>query len=72
MNKFATNSMDDAKIVVGDLSQIYIGLLQDMQIEVSTHYGFDKGTLAIRIMWYGDVAVAEPKHLCLMNVKQGA
>lgn len=72
MNKFATNSMDDTKIVVGDLSQIYIGLLQDMQIEVSTHYGFDKGTLAIRIMWYGDVAVAEPKHICLMNVKQGA
>ncbi|MCU5070505.1 phage major capsid protein [Bacillus pacificus] len=72
MNKFSTNAMDDAKIIVGDLSQIYIGLLQDMQIEVSTHYGFDKGTLAIRIMWYGDVAVAEPKHLCLMNVKQGA
>lgn len=72
MNKFATNSMSDGKMIVGDLSQIYIGLLQDMQIEVSTHYGFDKGTLAIRIMWYGDVAVAQPKHICLMNVKQGA
>lgn len=68
LNKYATNAVDDKSVIVGDLTQVYIGLLQDMQIEVSTQYGFDKGTLAIRIMWYGDVALAQPKHICLMSV----
>lgn len=68
MNKFATNSIADDKVLIGDLSSIYVGMLQDVSIEVSTQYGFDRGTLAIRIMWYGDVAVAEPKHLALMTV----
>ncbi|MGE7604944.1 phage major capsid protein [Peribacillus sp. NPDC097675] len=68
LNKFATNALDDSKILLGDLSSIYIGMLQDVSIEVSTQYGFDKGTLAIRIMWYGDVVVSEPKKLCLVTV----
>lgn len=68
LNKFATNSIDDTKIILGDLSSIYVGMLQDVNIEVSTQYGFDRGTLAIRINWMGDVIVGEPKKLCLMTV----
>ena len=65
-----TTSMEQDKIFMGDFSQIYIGLLKDMTIDMSLDYGFNKGTLAIRIMWYGDVEVAQPKHLCLMTVQQ--
>lgn len=72
LNKFTTNALTDTEILLGDLSQIYVGMLQDVSVEVSTQYGFSKGTLAIRIMWYGDVAVARPDHLCLMNVTAGA
>lgn len=64
-----TTSMEQDKIFIGDFSQIYIGLLKDITIDMSLDYGFGKGTLAIRIMWYGDVEVAQPKHLCLMTVQ---
>lgn len=64
-----TTSMEQDKIFIGDFSQIYVGLLKDITIDMSLDYGFGKGTLAIRIMWYGDVEVAQPKHLCLMTVQ---
>ena len=64
-----TTSMEQDKIFIGDFSQIYIGLLKDITIDMSLDYGFDKGTLTVRIMWYGDVEVAQPKHLCLMTVQ---
>lgn len=66
-----TTSMEQDKIFMGDFSQIYIGLLKDITIDMSLEYGFGKGTLAVRIMWYGDVEVAQPKHLCLMTVQPG-
>lgn len=68
LNKFSTNAIDDSKIILGDLASVYVGMLQDVNIEVSTQYGFDRGTLAIRINWMGDVIVGEPKKLCLMTV----
>lgn len=64
-----TTSMEQDKIFIGDFSQIYIGLLKDISIDMSLDYGFGKGTLAVRIMWYGDVEVARPNHLCLMTVQ---
>lgn len=64
-----TTSMEQDKIFIGDFSQIYIGLLKDITIDMSLDYGFGKGTLAVRIMWYGDIEVAQPKHLCLMTVQ---
>lgn len=64
-----TTSMGEKQILVGDFTQILIGLLKDITIDMSIDYGFNKGTLAIRIMWYGDVQVAKPKHLCLMTVQ---
>ena len=64
-----TTSMEQDKIFIGDFSQIYVGLLKDITIDMSLDYGFGKGTLAIRIMWYGDIEVAQPKHLCLMTVQ---
>lgn len=64
-----TTSMEQDKIFIGDFSQIYVGLLKDITIDMSLDYGFGKGTLAVRIMWYGDVEVAQPKHLCLMTVQ---
>lgn len=67
-----TTSMEQDKIFMGDFSQIYIGLLKDITIDMSLDYGFGKGTLAIRIMWYGDIEVAQPKHLCLMTVQSEA
>lgn len=71
LNKFATNILDDDKILVGDLSSIYIGMLQDVSIEVSTQYEFNKGVLSIRASWYGDVITAEPKKLCLLSKSIG-
>lgn len=68
INKNSTNQLPNDQILVGDLTQVYVGLLQDMQIEVSTHYGFNKGTVGIRVMWYGDVNVARPNHLALLTV----
>ena len=67
-----TTAMDETQILVGDFTQILVGLLKDITIDMSIDYGFDKGTLAIRIMWYGDVKVAKPKHLCLMTVVAGS
>ena len=67
-----TTSMEQDKIFIGDFSQIYVGLLKDITIDMSLDYGFGKGTLAIRIMWYGDIEVAQPKHLCLMTVQSEA
>ncbi|MGL5714126.1 MAG: HK97 family phage prohead protease [Paraclostridium sp.] len=67
-----TTSMEQDKIFIGDFTQVYIGLLKDITIDMSLEYGFGKGTLAIRIMWYGDVEVAQPKHLCLMTVEDKA
>lgn len=64
-----TTSMEQDKIFIGDFSQIYVGLLKDITIDMSLDYGFGKGTLAIRIMWYGDVEAVQPKHLCLMTVQ---
>lgn len=68
MNEIATNAMTDDKILLGDLSSVYVGMLQNASIEVSTQHGFSRGTLAIRIMFYGDVVVSEPKHLALLSV----
>ncbi len=64
-----TTSMGENQILAGDFTQILIGLLKDITIDMSLDYGFGKGTLAVRIMWYGDVKVAKPKHLCLMTVQ---
>ncbi len=69
-NKFkedVTNAMEENKIFLGDFSQIYLGVLKNISIDISKEYGFGKGTLAVRIMWYGDIAVAQPKHLCLLT-----
>lgn len=71
LTKHATNIMDDNNILVGDLSAIYLGILQNTTVEVSREYGFNKGTVAIRIYWYGDIVVSEPKKLCLLT-KTGA
>ncbi|CAM5194154.1 phage major capsid protein [Lysinibacillus sphaericus] len=71
LTKHATNTMDDDHILIGDLTSIYVGVLQNTTVEVSTQHGFNKGTVAIRIMWWGDINVSEPKKLCLMT-KAGA
>ena len=70
MKKHTTTVLDDKKIFMGDFGQIYTGILQDIRIDMSLEYGFDKGTVAVRIMWYGDVAVAQPKHLCLLSITE--
>lgn len=67
LTKRATNVMDDDHILVGDLASIYLGILQNTTVEVSREYGFNKGTVAIRIYWYGDIVVSEPKKLCLLT-----
>lgn len=67
LNKYATNVMDDENILVGDLTSIYVGILQNTTVEVSREYGFNKGTVAIRVYWYGDIVVSEPKKLCLIT-----
>ena len=67
LTKYATNVMDDNNILVGDLASIYVGILQNTTVEVSREYGFNKGTVAIRIYWYGDIVVSEPKKLCLLT-----
>lgn len=72
LKKHATNVMDDSHMLVGDLSSVYVGILQNTTVEVSKEYGFNKGTVAIRILWYGDVVVSEPKKLCLMTKTVGA
>lgn len=71
LKKHATNALNDDEILVGDLSSIYVGILQNATVDVSTQFGFGRGTVAIRIMWYGDVAVAEPKQLALLTVAEG-
>lgn len=70
MSKHTTTALDDKKIFMGDFGQVYTGILQDIRIDMSLEYGFDKGTVAVRIMWYGDVAVAQPKHLCLLSITE--
>ncbi|CEP38333.1 putative phage capsid protein [[Clostridium] sordellii] len=70
MKKHITTALDDKKIFMGDFGQVYTGILKDIRIDMSLDYGFDKGTVAVRIMWYGDVAVAQPKHLCLLSIAQ--
>lgn len=68
LNKHATNRLDDSNLLLGDLSNIYVGVLEDATMDISTSFGFGRGTLAIRIMFYGDVKVAEPKSLALLTV----
>lgn len=68
LEKHATNRLQDDQLLVGDLANVYVGILQNATMDISTSYGFGRGTLAIRIMWYGDVAVAEPKSLALLEV----
>lgn len=70
-NEDVTTSMEEDKIFLGDFSQVYLGILKNITIDISKEYGFGKGTLAVRIMWYGDVAVAQPKHLCLLTINKG-
>jgi len=70
LNKHATNRLSDDQLLLGDLSNVYVGILQNATMDISTQFGFGRGTLAIRIMWYGDVAVAEPKSLALLNVDE--
>ena len=68
LSKHATNRLSDEQLLLGDLSSVYVGVLQNATMDISTQFGFGRGTLAIRIMWYGDVAVAEPKSLALLEV----
>lgn len=68
LKKHATNALNDDEILIGDLASVYVGILQNATVDVSTQFGFGRGTVAIRIMWYGDVAVAEPNHLALLTV----
>lgn len=68
LNKEVTNAIGDDKMLIGDLSQIYLGLLQGMQLQISTDYGFDRGVVGVRILWYGDVKLAEPKHVGVLTV----
>lgn len=68
LSKHATNVLDDSTLLLGDLANVYVGILQNATMDISTSFGFGRGTLAIRIMWYGDVAVAEPKSLALLTV----
>lgn len=68
LSKHATNKLDDEQLLLGDLASVYVGILQNATMDISTSFGFGRGTLAIRIMWYGDVAVSEPKQLALLTV----
>lgn len=72
LNKQVTNAIGDDKMLIGDLSQIYLGLLQGMTLQISQDYGFERGVVGVRIAWYGDVKVAEPSHVGVLNVTAGA
>lgn len=45
LNKISTNSLKDNEILIGDLSSIYVGMLQDVSVELSTQYALIKGLL---------------------------
>lgn len=66
---FVTTGIPDANLIVGDFSQLLIGLRQAPQMEISTEAdnAFSKHQVLIKLTWRGDWAAAHPDHFTILS-----
>jgi HK97 family phage major capsid protein len=59
LTRFVTSNMPNTDILVGDFSQVILGLRQNAVVEFSLHAGetFQRHQVAFKVTWRGDVAV---------------
>lgn len=75
--RFVTNKLtatggtgqDESTVLVGDFSQLLVGIRSDATIETTTEGGdtFHKHQVGVKITWRGDIAVAQPKAFCAVS-----
>ena len=77
LRQFTTTRLGDSQSLVGDLSNIIVGVRRDVEVAASALAsesgggGFGKDEALIRLTWRGDVAITRPTHLCkLTNISQ--
>ena len=63
VQRYTTNQIDDTKAIIGDFSQLMIGVRSSVQFDRGyADAGFDKDLVAVRVTWRGDIQVARPNH----------
>ena len=58
---------DESLAFVGDFSQLWLGIRQDITVEASRHAGFGKGQVHLRAILRADVAVVRPDFFTVMS-----
>jgi len=69
LSKYVTTSMQDSDMVVGDFSNLYLGLRSGLSFEFSpvAYDSFQKYALAFRVVLRADWQVVRPSHFCLAS-----
>ncbi len=69
LTQFASTNVVTATAVVGDFSQLLLGLRRRPTVEISTQAGntFAKNQIAIRLVWRGDVALLHETAFCSLT-----
>lgn len=69
LSKYVTTSMQDTDMVVGDFSNLYLGLRSGLSFEFSpvAYDSFQKYALAFRVVLRADWQVVRPSHFCLAS-----
>ena len=74
VSHYDTNQLDEQTAIIGDWSQLAIGIRHNVRLEYATAGSipsegiheelnlFSQNALAIRVLWRGDVAVQRPDH----------
>jgi HK97 family phage major capsid protein len=69
LSKYVTTSMQDSDMIVGDFSNLYLGLRSGLSFEFSpvAYDSFQKYALAFRVVLRADWQVVRPSHFCLAS-----
>jgi HK97 family phage major capsid protein len=69
LSRFTTTQLGDGQSVIGDFSQVMIGVRSGVEIAAtdmvatSDGQGFERDQVLVKIRWRGDVQFAHPKHI---------
>lgn len=69
LRRLVSTQIDDEYCVLGDFSEVLIGIRQDVEISISQEAGetFQRNQVAVRALLRGDVAIARPAALCVLS-----
>jgi HK97 family phage major capsid protein len=63
LGRFVSKNVPSAKVFVGDFAKVFVGVRQEVEIDIDTSHRFNRDQTCLRVTWRGDVAVVQPGHI---------